>query len=97
MRPGGDIAIIWPQDPSWFQARGFAYVRVPGDGALHFRDVDAAERLCRDYYSEAAALWVRRTLSADVPYHVLGVSPPYDMCVKRAGEKSSVTLPPRHG
>jgi len=83
VRPGGDVVVIWPPDPHWLRARGFQYIAVHSDDSVHFRDVAAAERLCAHYYSAAAASWVRSTRSSDVPYAVLGVTPPSDLCIKR--------------
>ena len=86
VRPGGDVVVIWPDDPSWFCSRGFEYRSVPGPQAMHFADVDTAERICRDYYSEAAATWVSQHRIADVPFAVLGVTPPNDACVLHVQE-----------
>ena len=83
VRHGGDVVVIWPQDPAWFLERGFQYIAVHGDRAVHFRDVATAERLCSRYYSADAADWVRTHDSADVPFSVLGMSPPSDLCLKR--------------
>ena len=82
VRPGGLVAVIWPQQSDWLTAQGFEYVRVRGNPALEFRDVGTAERLCRLYYPAAAARWVRRHGSPAVPYAILGVSPPNDVCIK---------------
>lgn len=86
VRPGGEVAIIWPQDSDRPCARGYQYVRVRGEGVVTFRDVATALRLCATYYSAAAAEWVRTHRSADVPYSVLGVQPPTDMCIRRIPE-----------
>lgn len=83
VRPGGEVAIIWPQNHRWLMARGYHYIRVRGEGAVHFSDIETAERLCRTYYSAAAARWVRDHARADVPYSVLGVPPPNDVCIRR--------------
>jgi ubiquinone/menaquinone biosynthesis C-methylase UbiE len=94
VRPGGELVVIWPDDPSWFCARGFTYVSVPATTEMHFRDSVAAERLCRDFYSEAAARWVRVHDARVVPFHVLGVPPPSDACVKRVGAGDVATTRP---
>ena len=83
VRHGGDVVVIWPQDPAWFLERGFQYIAVHGDRAGHFRDVATAARLCSRYYSADAADWVRTHDSAEVPFNVLGMSPPSDLCIKR--------------
>ena len=83
VRHGGDVVVIWPQDPGWFLKRGFQYIAVHGERTVHFRDVATAERLCSRYYSADAADWVRTHDSAEVPFSVLGMSPPSDLCIKR--------------
>lgn len=82
-RPGGEVAVIWPQDPHWFEARGFTHDVYPGNETRQFADVASAERLCERYYSAAAAEWVRVHQTAEVPYRVLGMKPPNDVCIKR--------------
>jgi SAM-dependent methyltransferase len=83
VRPGGEVAVIWPQEEAWFRRHGFTYIDIHSDDVVHFRDVATAERLCAAYYSAAAATWVRRNNAAEVPYRVLGTSPPSSVCVKR--------------
>lgn len=83
VRPGGEVAIIWPQDRRRFGARGYHYLQVRGGGVVRFRDVATALHLCATYYSASAAEWVSAHNSADVPYSVLGVRPPSDMCIRR--------------
>lgn len=83
VRPGGTVAVIWPQDPAWFRAHGYDHVVVRGCGSIAFRNVRTAERLCALYYSADAARWVREHATADVPYSVLGVPPPNDVCLRR--------------
>ena len=82
-RPDGAVAVIWPQQPDWFEAQGFEYLRFDGDDVRHFRSLDSAERLCRDFYSEEAVEWVRAHHSPDVPFRILNTSPPNDVCIKR--------------
>jgi ubiquinone/menaquinone biosynthesis C-methylase UbiE len=86
VKPGGDVVVIWPDDPSWFCARGFSYMALPGNAEMHFRDVGSAQRICADFYSDEAARWVQANQARVVPFAVLGVSPPSDACFKRAGE-----------
>lgn len=83
VRPGGEVAIIWAQHPEWFAQRGYEHVVVRGPQTHGFRDVSTAERLCATYYSKEAAAWVREHQTSDVPYSVLGVSPPDHLCIKR--------------
>jgi len=85
VRRGGELVVIWPDDPSWFCARGFTYVSVPATTEMHFRTTVSAERICRDFYSEDAARWVRAHDARVVPFAVLGVPPPSDACIIRVG------------
>ena len=88
VRPGGDLVVIWPDQPEWFLARGFTYMALPGHAEMHFRDVASAARICADFYSEEAAQWVRDNHARVVPFAVLGVSPPSDACFKRVVKPS---------
>ena len=83
VKPGGDVVVIWPHEDAWLRSRGFTYIALRGNDSVRFRDVATAARLCAAYYSATAARWVRAHGSATVPYRVLGVPPPNDLCVKR--------------
>jgi ubiquinone/menaquinone biosynthesis C-methylase UbiE len=83
VRPGGDIAVIWPDRPGWFRERGFVHLSAAGNDILYFADPKTAERLCREFYSEGAASWVARHRTAEVPFAVLGIRPPSDVCIRR--------------
>jgi ubiquinone/menaquinone biosynthesis C-methylase UbiE len=83
VRPGGDMVVIWPDDPDWFCRHGFTYMSLPGAPEMHFRDVESAARICADFYSERAARWVRDHNARVVPFEVLGVRPPNDACFKK--------------
>ena len=83
--PGGRIAVIWPDRPEWFTARGYARHQFAGNLSHRFRSAESAVRLCRDFYGERAAEWVRRHGTAEVPYEVLGVRPPNDVFIRERG------------
>lgn len=85
LRPGGELWLIWPDNPAFFTERGFRFVQAPPPAALSFPSVEAAERLCRQFYGERAARWVGEHRTAVVPYAVLGMRPPADACVLRVG------------
>lgn len=89
VRPGGQVAVIWPDDPAWFTARGFDHVSLPGDHGLRFEDAATAERICRDFYSDQAADWVRSHAATTVPFAILGTPPPNDACFLRVGTTSA--------
>ena len=84
VKPGGQIVVVWPQEPDFLVQRGFRHVVLPGNDSRTFRDVASAEHLCRDFYCESAARWVRENGSAVVTYSVLGTHPPNDFCIRRA-------------
>ncbi|HEY6378147.1 MAG TPA: class I SAM-dependent methyltransferase [Candidatus Dormibacteraeota bacterium] len=86
VRPGGLVAVIWPDEPLWFIDRGFTYVAAPGPMAVHFASLDAARRLCRRFYSADAERWVVEHACCDVPYEVLGSNPPRDACLLRLAD-----------
>lgn len=86
VRPGGEIAVIWPDRPEWFRDRGFVHLAAAGNDSRRFTSPAAAERLCRDFYSEEAAAWVVGHRTAEVPFSVLGVPPPNDLCLKTVPE-----------
>ena len=73
-RPGGSVAVVWPQDAAWFEERGYERIAVSGDAVRHFATPEAALRLCERFYGDDAAQWVRSNRTADVPYAVLGLS-----------------------
>lgn len=82
VRPGGELAVIWPDRPDWFRERGFVVVSAEGNDSVSFADPEAAERICRSYYSDEAARWVAEHRASAVPYSVLGVDPPNLACLR---------------
>jgi SAM-dependent methyltransferase len=83
-RPGGRVAIIWPNNLDWLIARGYQYVRFPGPMAAEFASHQEAVELARIFYPRAAAE-VRRRGRRRVPYEVLGINPPRDLAFKTVG------------
>lgn len=83
VRPGGTVAVVWPDRPEWFVARGYQQVRGGAYETVRFADAGQAERVCASFYSDAAAAWVRHTGAAEVPYAVLGMTPPDSLCVRQ--------------
>ena len=80
-RPGGCVAIIWPNNIGWLTARGYRYLSFPGPMAMQFASHREAVDLARIFYPRAAGE-VRRRGRREVPYEVLGVNPPRDLAVK---------------
>ena len=83
-RPGGCVAIIWPNHLGWLAAHGYEYVCFPGPMAVEFATPREADELARIFYPRAAAE-VRRLGRRRIPYEVLGINPPRDLAFKRVG------------
>jgi SAM-dependent methyltransferase len=80
-RPGGCVAIIWPNNLDWLAARGYQYESFPGPMSMEFASHREAVTLAEIFYPDAVAE-VRRRGRRRVPYQVLGVNPPRDLAFK---------------
>ncbi|HEX9032175.1 MAG TPA: hypothetical protein VF834_10050 [Streptosporangiaceae bacterium] len=80
-RPGGYVAIIWPNNIDWLAARGYQYKCFAGPMSMEFASHREAVALAEIFYPDAVSA-VRRRGSRRVPYEVLGVSPPRDLAFK---------------
>jgi SAM-dependent methyltransferase len=80
-RPGGCVAIIWPNHISWLVDRGYEYVSFPGAMAVEFGSYAEAVELAEIFYPKGADA-VRRLGLATVPFEVLGINPPRDLAFK---------------
>ena len=80
-RPGGCVAIVWPNNLDWLAARGFRRVSFPGEMFLEFADPAEAIELIEIFHPHAAAA-VRVRGSRRVPYSALGVNAPRDVAYK---------------
>ena len=80
-RPGGCVAIIWPNNLDWLAARGYSYVSFPGPMSVEFGSHDEAVELAEIFFPRAAGE-VRRRGSRQVPFEVLGINPPRDLAFK---------------
>jgi SAM-dependent methyltransferase len=81
-RPGGCVAIVWPNHLGWLAAHGYEYVCFAGPMAAEFASHAEAVELARIFYPRAVAE-VRRRGQRRVPYDVLGVNPPRDLAFKQ--------------
>jgi SAM-dependent methyltransferase len=84
-RPGGCIAIIWPNNLDWLAARGYRYACFPGPMSVEFSSSDEAVELAGIFYPDAAGEIRRRGLRR-VPFEVLGINPPRDLAFKVLGQ-----------
>jgi SAM-dependent methyltransferase len=80
-RPGGCVAIIWPNHLDWLAARGYRYVSFPGPMSMEFGSYQEAVELAEIFYP-AAADQIRRLGRRTVPFEVLGINPPRDVAFK---------------
>jgi len=80
-RPGGCVAIIWPNHLDWLAARGYRYLSFPGPMSVEFTSMAEAVELAAIFYPRAAGE-VRRRGSRTVPFEVLGINPPRDLAFK---------------
>ena len=80
-RPGGCVAIIWPNHLDWLAARGYRYVSFPGPMSVEFASLPEAVELAGIFYPRAAGE-VRRRGSRLVPFEVIGINPPRDLAFK---------------
>jgi SAM-dependent methyltransferase len=81
-RPGGCVAIVWPNHLEWLAARGYRYVSF-GDAEMfvEFASVDEAVELTEIFYPAVAADMSRRARRR-VSFDRLGVNPPRDIAFK---------------
>ena len=81
-RPGGCVAIVWPNHLHWLDARGYRYLSF-GDEEMFVEFASHAEavELTEIFYPDAAAD-VRRGAARRVPFAALGVNPPRDVAFK---------------
>ncbi|MBO0817118.1 MAG: class I SAM-dependent methyltransferase [Actinobacteria bacterium] len=80
-RPGGLVAIIWPNHLDWLASRGYRYRSFPGPVCVEFGSYQEAMELAAIFYPGAAGE-VRRRGSPRVPFEVLGLNAPRDVSFK---------------
>jgi SAM-dependent methyltransferase len=81
-RPGGCVAIVWPNNLGWLATRGYQYVSFGEEEMfVEFASLDEAVELTEIFYPSAAAE-VRRRARRRVSFETLGVNPPRDVAFK---------------
>ena len=80
-KPGGCVAIIWPNGIDWLEARGYQHVSFGGPMALEFASHAQAVELAQIFYPDAADE-IRRRGRRRVPFEVLSINPPRDLAFK---------------
>ena len=81
-RPGGLVAIVWPNHLDWLRARGYAHLSFPGEMAMEFESLEEAVELAAVFHPWARAE-IRARGSVRVPYEVVGRNPPRDVAWRR--------------
>ena len=85
-RPGGCVAIVWPNSLSWLAARGYRHVSFGDDQMfVEFATVEEAVELTEIFYPDALDE-VRQQGQPRVPFATLGVNPPRDVAFKVMSE-----------
>jgi SAM-dependent methyltransferase len=80
-RPGGCVAIVWPNNVAWLEARGYRHVTFDGEMFVEFASREDAAELTEIFYPSAAAD-VRRRGQRRVSFETLGINPPCDVTFK---------------
>lgn len=83
VQPGGTIAVVWPESAEWLLARGFSLLTSVAEPAVRFRNPETAERLCREFYGQKVAAWVRGNGTSEVPCSLLGRPAAGIACIRR--------------
>jgi SAM-dependent methyltransferase len=78
---GGMVVIVWPNHSEWLASHGYRYLSFPGPMTMDFASPTEAIQLATIFYPRAAAE-IRARGERQVPYDVLGVSPPRDLAYK---------------
>jgi SAM-dependent methyltransferase len=84
-RPGGRVAIVWPNHVDWLAAHGYEYTSFAGEMFVEFASYEEAVELAEIFYPSAVAE-VRDLGQRRVPYEVLGINPPRDIAFKVMAE-----------
>lgn len=80
-RPGGCVAIVWPNNVAWLRDRGYRYVSFDGEMFVEFASPEDAAELTEIFYPRAAGE-VRRLGWQLVSFEALGINPPRDVAFK---------------
>ncbi len=83
-RPGGLVALIWPNNLDWLAARGYSHVSFAGQMFVEFATHEEAAELVEIFYPDAAEE-VRRGAMRRVSYEALGINAPRDVAFKAVG------------
>jgi SAM-dependent methyltransferase len=80
-RPGGCVAVVWPNNVAWLEAHGYRYVSFAGEMFAEFASPEDAVELAQIFYPGAAAEICRRG-EQRVSFDSLGINAPRDVAFK---------------
>lgn len=80
-KPGGRVAIVWPNNVGWLEAHGYRHVSFAGEMFVEFASPEDAAELAEIFYPAAAAE-IRRRGEQRVSFDTLGINPPRDVAFK---------------
>jgi SAM-dependent methyltransferase len=80
-KPGGRVAIVWPNNVAWLEAHGYQYITFAGEMFVEFASPEDAAELAEIFYPDAAAE-IRRRCQQRVSFDALGINPPRDVAFK---------------
>jgi SAM-dependent methyltransferase len=82
-RPGGRVALVWPNNVEWLAARGYEYVSFDGEMFVEFASREEAAELVEIFFPDAlAAIAPRGRAARRISYETLGINPPRDVAFK---------------
>jgi len=81
-KPGGCVALVWPNNVEWLATRGYEYVSFAGPMSVEFESLEEAVELAEIFYPSAADE-VRRRRRRRVPFDIVGINPPRDVAFRR--------------
>jgi SAM-dependent methyltransferase len=80
-RPGGCVAIVWPNNIDWLAAHDYQYASFAGEMTVDFASHREAVDMAKIFYPDALPE-IRRLGCGRIPYAVLGVNPPRDVAFR---------------
>ena len=80
-RPGGCVAIVWPNNVDWLAARGYHYVSFAGEMTVDFASHREAVDMAKIFYPQALPE-IRRLGCRRIPYKLLRTNPPRDVAFR---------------
>jgi ubiquinone/menaquinone biosynthesis C-methylase UbiE len=80
-KPGGRVAIVWPNNVAWLEAHGYRHVIFAGEMFAEFVSPEDAAELAEIFYPWAAAE-IRRRGEQRVSFDTIGINPPRDVAFK---------------